>query len=100
MNDRETLELAVRLYRPACEISERERLPQALASSVERFKGSVELFGMTGWTNSALLAEAGIPSVVFGPGGSGLHGLQEYGNTLQIGRCREILVDVAKTLFT
>ena len=30
------------------------------------------------WTDAALLAEAGIPSVVFGPGGGGIHETQEW----------------------
>ena len=93
-------ELSLSLFRPAFEVSQEERLPRALAASVERFYGTAEFFGMTGWTDSALLAEAGIPAVVFGPGGSGLHGLHEYGDTLQICRCRDILVHVAGMLST
>ncbi|MEO6126523.1 MAG: ArgE/DapE family deacylase [Ilumatobacteraceae bacterium] len=30
------------------------------------------------WTDAALLAEAGIPSVVFGPGGGGIHETEEW----------------------
>ncbi len=30
------------------------------------------------WTDAALLAEAGIPTLVFGPRGAGLHSLEEY----------------------
>ncbi len=33
---------------------------------------------MAAWTDTALLAEAGIPGVVFGPRGRGLHGADEY----------------------
>ncbi len=88
-------ELAVSLFRPAFEISEHDALPQSLKEAAERIHGTCNLVGMTGWTDSALLAEAGIPAVVFGPGGAGLHGLEEWGNTEQICRCREILVDFA-----
>lgn len=90
--------LDLTLFRPAFEISEQEALPQSLKRAVERntTNGSCSLVGMTGWTDSALLAEAGIPAVVFGPGGAGLHGLEEWGNTEQICRCRDILVDFAK----
>lgn len=80
-------------FRPAFEIDARETLPQTLKTAVENVKGRCEFTGMTGWTDSALLAAADIPAVVFGPGGSGLHGLDEYGNTRQICQCRDILVE-------
>ncbi|GMR22029.1 MAG: ArgE/DapE family deacylase [Acidobacteriota bacterium] len=98
-------ELDLSLFRPAFEISEQDALPQSLKEAVERSQGpsspvgpvaQVGLVGMTGWTDSALLAEAGIPAVVFGPGGSGLHSLEEWGDTEQICRCRDILVDFAR----
>jgi len=89
-------ELDLSLFRPAFEISERETLPQSLKAAVERTHGPCSLVGMTGWTDSALLAEAGIPAVVFGPGGAGLHGLEEWGDIEQICLCRDILVDFAQ----
>ena len=33
---------------------------------------------MTFWTDAAILGGAGIPSVLFGPGGAGLHSTEEY----------------------
>ena len=33
---------------------------------------------MTFWTDAAILGAAGIPSVLFGPGGAGLHSIEEY----------------------
>lgn len=91
-------ELNVSLFRPAFEISEQDPLPQTLKETTERIHGPCNFVGMTGWTDSALLAEAGIPAVVFGPGGAGLHGLEEWGNTEQICRCRDILVGFAHSL--
>jgi acetylornithine deacetylase len=88
-------ELELGLFRPAFEISGQDALPQSLKESSERIHGSCSLVGMTGWTDSALLAEAGIPAVVFGSGGAGLHGLEEWGNTEQICQGRDILVDFA-----
>lgn len=89
-------ELELSLYRAAFEISEQDALPQTLKEAATRIQGRCDLVGMTGWTDSALLAEAGIPAVVFGPGGAGLHGIEEWGDTEQICRCREILVDFAR----
>ena len=34
--------------------------------------------GMSFWTDAAVLGSAGIPSVLFGPGGAGLHSTEEY----------------------
>lgn len=90
-------ELELTFYRAAFEIPEHDALPQSLREAAERIHGRSGLVGMTGWTDSALLAEAGIPAVVFGPGGAGLHGLEEWGDTEQICKCRDILVDFVRS---
>lgn len=51
--------------------------------------------GSTGWMDSALLSAAGIPTVVFGPGGEGAHAVVEWSNLEQVERCAEILAAVA-----
>lgn len=51
--------------------------------------------GMTFWTDAAILGAAGIPSVVFGPGGAGLHGLEEYVRIDEVLLCRNVLVGMA-----
>ena len=38
--------------------------------------------GMSFWTDAAVLGDAGIPSVLFGPGGAGLHSIEEYVTSL------------------
>jgi len=48
------------------------------------------------WTDAAILGEAGMDSVVFGPGGAGLHGIDEYVNIGEVITCRDVLVDVAR----
>jgi acetylornithine deacetylase len=52
--------------------------------------------GQTGWMDSALLSAAGIPTVIFGPGGEGAHALVEWSNLEHIERCAEILAAVAE----
>jgi acetylornithine deacetylase len=52
--------------------------------------------GMSYWTDAAILGRAGIPSVVFGPGGSGLHGLEEYVKIDEVLACRDALVELAR----
>ncbi len=48
--------------------------------------------GVSFWTDAAVLGHAGIPSVVFGPGGAGLHSAEEYVNIDEVLACREALV--------
>ncbi|MFB3921228.1 MAG: ArgE/DapE family deacylase [Terriglobia bacterium] len=50
----------------------------------------------TFWTDAALLSEAGIPSVLFGPGGAGLHSACEYVRLDQVLQCAEILAACAR----
>ncbi len=51
--------------------------------------------GQAAWMDSALLAAAGIPTVVFGPGGEGAHAVIEWSNLDHVERCAEILTAVA-----
>ncbi len=45
------------------------------------------------WTDAALLQEADIPSVLFGPGGAGMHSTVEYVNLEDVITCAGILVE-------
>lgn len=51
--------------------------------------------GFAGWTDAALLAAAGIPSVVFGPVGAGLHGVDEWVDLASVESCARVLLAVA-----
>ena len=51
--------------------------------------------GMSFWTDAAILGEAGIPSVLFGPGGAGLHSTEEYVRIDDVLACRDVLADLA-----
>ncbi len=77
--------------RPAYEIPPDAPIAVALASAVSETTGSVELAGMSPWTDTALLAAAGIPGVVFGPRGRGLHGAEEYVELESVLACAEAL---------
>ena len=46
--------------------------------------------------DTALLSAAGIPTVVFGPGGAGAHEVVEWADLDQVERCSEILLAVAE----
>ena len=64
----------------------------ALARSVRSVTGSEPAFaGMSGWLDSALLSAAGIPTVVIGPRGAGLHGIDEWVDLASVTACCEII---------
>jgi len=67
-------------------------LPQLLETAMG---GNVRRGAMTYWTDAAILGHAGIPTVIFGPGGEGLHGISEYVRAEEVVACREALVRVA-----
>jgi acetylornithine deacetylase len=54
--------------------------------------------GMSFWTDAAILGAAGIPSLLFGPGGAGLHSTTEYVTLDDVYTCRDVLVEVAARL--
>jgi acetylornithine deacetylase len=58
---------------------------------------SVEPLGMSAWTDAALLNDAGVPAICFGPGDMGLaHAAEEYIETAQIERATDILASLAR----
>jgi len=54
-----------------------------------------ELIGVPFWTDAALFAAAGIPTVVFGPGGEGAHADVEWVDLEDVERTIEILLATA-----
>ena len=78
-------------FRPPYEISPDAPIAAAAAEAIQEVTGAVEFSGMSAWTDTALLAEAGIPGVVFGPRGRGLHGAEEYVELESVRACAEVL---------
>lgn len=64
---------------------------ESLAEQVRRVTGAPAVFaGMSGWLDSALLDGAGVPTVVLGPAGAGLHGVEEWVDLRSVHDCRDI----------
>ena len=81
--------------RPAYEVSPDHELPHALSQSLAAVGGSPAFSGASFWTDAAVLGHAGIPSILFGPGGAGLHSTEEYVVVADVLRCRDALADLA-----
>jgi acetylornithine deacetylase len=110
--------------RPPYEIAPDHELPRTLASALdglvpETNHGRIEkrqpradksqpseagdprsdknrFMGMSFWTDASVLGAAGIPSVLFGPGGAGLHSIEEYVEIADVWRCRDALAALAR----
>jgi acetylornithine deacetylase len=54
------------------------------------------LYGETYWADTGLIHAAGIPTLLFGPGGAGAHAVEEWADLDQLAACVEVLVAVAK----
>ncbi len=76
-----------------------ETSPDApIAQLVSRHADGPEVVGVPFWADSALLAAAGIPTVVFGPSGEGAHAVEEWVDLASAERCAEIYAAVAREL--
>jgi acetylornithine deacetylase len=68
------------------------------AELVHRHAGGPDVVGMPFWADSGLIAAAGIPTVLFGPGGEGLHETEEWVELADLERCLEVYLAVAGAL--
>jgi len=83
------------LVRDPFEVHEDEYIVQLVRNQAGRVLGSEPaMTSGTGWMDAALLAAAGIPTVVFGPGGAGAHAVVEWADLEQVELCAEILLSV------
>ena len=86
--------------RPAYEISPEAPIARLTREAIRTALGPAaaeNVSGMAPWTDTALLAEAGIPGVVFGPTGRGLHGRDEYVELDSVTHCAQVLLEVIRT---
>ena len=91
---------AAMFSRPAYEVPRDHELPTRLAAAIERAGGRPRVGGASFWTDAAILGHAGIPSILFGPGGAGLHSTEEYVNLADVLLCRDALAELARDVLT
>lgn len=81
------------------EVDEGDEVVRAVSSCAAKVLGSEPaLVGVSFWADSALLAEAGIPTVLFGPRGEGAHAEVEWVDVASLEQCAEIYAGVAAEL--
>jgi acetylornithine deacetylase len=79
-------------WRDPFEVADDEAIVQALGRASTEVIGAIpEIYGDTPWMDAALLSAAGIPTVVYGPGGVGAHAITEYASLLQVEQCAHAL---------
>jgi acetylornithine deacetylase len=69
---------------------------EPVVDAVRRHAGAGAVAGVPFWADSALLAAAGIPSVVFGPRGNGAHSAVEWVDVASLERCLDVYIAVAR----
>lgn len=88
--------LSAFLHRAPFDISVDAPIVQLLeAATIRRLGSAPEHVGATFWTDAALLAEAGIDTVLMGPIGAGLHSAEEWVDLQSVVDLTAILTDTA-----
>jgi len=90
-------EVRTTLVRPPFEIGTEAEIVRVVSGHAERLLGKApRMVGWAAWMDSAILDQAGIPTVVFGPGGEGAHAVVEWVDLASVERCAEVLVAAAQ----
>jgi acetylornithine deacetylase len=78
------------------EVGAGEPIVAAVREQAQRRLGrEPRVYGETFWADTGLIAAAGIPTLLFGPGGAGAHAVEEWADLDQLEACAEILFAVA-----
>jgi acetylornithine deacetylase len=86
-----TVDVRLLLARPAYRTPEGAAIIRHLAAAASARLGSCAQSGVSFWTDAAILGEAGTSTVLFGPGGAGLHSHEEYVAVDDVVACRDVL---------
>ena len=82
--------------RSPLETSEEAEIVKAIqAASVKVLNRPAQIAGVQFWTDAAVLSAAGVPSVLFGPAGSGAHAVEEWVDLSSVKACAEIYLAAA-----
>lgn len=78
--------------RPGYEIEQDAPIVQTVHQAFSQVMGTEPRYmGMYAWLDSAILGRAGIPTVILGPGGAGMHSAVEYVHLEDVFACAAII---------
>lgn len=87
----------IELVREPFEVAEDAEIVRTLAAEVAEVVGEEQpVIGDHPWMDAAFTSAAGIPTVVFGPGGAGAHAHVEYGDVASVASCAEAMLRTAE----
>jgi acetylornithine deacetylase/succinyl-diaminopimelate desuccinylase family protein len=83
----------VTFARNSHEVDPNHELPLSMVKSAG---GHAPMIGMSFWTDASVLGDAGIPAILFGPTGAGLHSVEEWVEVKSVLACRDALVALTR----
>ncbi|OAA69158.1 acetylornithine deacetylase [Cordyceps fumosorosea ARSEF 2679] len=90
-------DLRITFHRPPFHMDEDAPLTQLVRKHTENVtRGEPQVVGAPYWTDSALLLDAGIPTILFGPRGEGFHAKEEFVYVDSIIQTTHILTQIAQ----
>ncbi len=90
--------LRTTLVREPFEIAQQAPIVQLLHSQIRQSLGrEPKVYGDQPWMDTAILATAGIPSVIFGPTGGGAHAVEEWVDLASVAHCADVLTATIAT---
>jgi acetylornithine deacetylase len=95
----EDAEVRIGVVRPPFSVDPAAEVVRAVSRAAEAMTGQpAEVYGETYWMDAALIQAAGIPTVVFGPGGQGAHAVDEWVDLASVDVCADVLVAAGREL--
>jgi acetylornithine deacetylase len=88
------------LHREPLEVDPGDEIVTTVMTAARSHGASPSLIGASYWADSGLIAAAGIPAVLFGPGGEGAHEIEEWVSIEQTEIVARTLVATAERLCT
>jgi acetylornithine deacetylase len=86
------------LHREPFEVSSESSIVKLLQTATQTKGLNSNIDGAPYWMDSALIAAKGIPTVIFGPSGGGMHAADEWVDIDSVMICAEVLLEIIKNL--